>query len=120
MSKKVLYIDDSATSQAQFLSLVKPMGFEVHVAEDGLMGLKMCAKIKPDLILVDVLMPNLSGYEVCATLKSHPDFKQIPIIILTGKMGHINNAMAQQCKANAVLSKPLSKQEYESVLERLG
>ena len=66
---------------------------------------------KPDLILLDVTMPNLDGYELCALLRRHPDFKNTPIVMVTGNTGLIDRARAKLVRASGYLTKPFEQSD---------
>lgn len=68
-------------------------------------------RIKPDLILLDVEMPNLDGYELCSLLRKHPLFKTVPIIMVTGHTGFLDRAKAKLVKSSGYLTKPFNQSE---------
>lgn len=80
---KVLIVDDDAFLSGIYATKLELEGFEVASARDGEEGLKLAAKDKPDLILLDVLMPKLDGFEVLKRLKADDAVKDIPVIMLT-------------------------------------
>ncbi len=83
--KKILVVDDDPSIIKLLETVLKANGFEVVVANDGIDAMVQAKNAKPDLILLDVMMPELNGYEVCSHLKFDPQFKNIPIIILTSR-----------------------------------
>lgn len=83
--KKILIIDDDPTIQKLISEVLKREGFDVRVATDGIDGMVTIKKDKPDLLVLDVMMPELNGYDVCHSLKFNPKFKDLPIIILTSR-----------------------------------
>ena len=83
--KKILVVDDDAMVIKLLENILKNQGFEVVVAHDGIDAMVQVKNTKPDLIVLDVMMPELNGYEVCSHLKFDPQFKGIPIIILTSR-----------------------------------
>lgn len=82
--EKILIADDSQMSRTITKMALEEKGYSVVEAEDGLTVLDLVQVNRPDLILLDVLMPNRNGFEVCKILKSNPEFKTIPIIFVTG------------------------------------
>lgn len=82
---KILIIDDSKLIAEFGKSILTGKGFEISYAPDGLIGLKKAKVEKPDLILLDIVMPGLDGYKVCEKLKADPDTKNLPVIMLTSK-----------------------------------
>ena len=80
---KILIIDDDKLSRASIGDLMRSKGFMVVVAEDGKKGLAVAEKEKPDVIILDVMMPSMDGFEVCQHLKRDAGLASIPVIILT-------------------------------------
>lgn len=81
--KKILLIDDDPDFVEAVKVIVENGGYEVGVAYDGEEGLEAVAKEKPDLIVLDVMMPVMNGHEACAKLKADPETAKIPVILLT-------------------------------------
>lgn len=81
--KKILLIDDDPDFVEAVRVIVKNGGYDVKVAYDGAEGLEAVAQDKPDLIILDVMMPVMNGHEACAKLKADPQTAKIPIILLT-------------------------------------
>lgn len=81
--KKILLVDDDPDFVEAVKVIVESGGYEVRVAYDGKEGLEAVAKEKPDLIVLDVMMPVMNGHQACAQLKDNPDTAKIPIILLT-------------------------------------
>ncbi len=81
--KKILFIEDEFTLQKTFAQILKEEGYEMISALDGEIGLRMAKSEKPDLILLDLILPRLHGFEVLKELKKDEKTKDIPIIILT-------------------------------------
>ncbi|MCP3892388.1 MAG: response regulator [Desulfobulbaceae bacterium] len=82
-NKKVLLVDDDPDFVEAVKVIVESGGYDVEVAYDGKEGLEAVAENKPDLIVLDVMMPVMNGHEACAELKKNPDTAKIPIILLT-------------------------------------
>lgn len=85
MSKKILVVDDERLLHTMMRSILETHGFEVVSAMTGEEGLAMASSEKPDLIVLDVVMPKMKGREVCAKLKADPRTEHIPVIFLTAK-----------------------------------
>ena len=81
--KKVLLVDDDPDFVEAVKVIVESGGYDVRVAYDGQEGLEAVAEDKPDLIVLDVMMPVMNGHQACNSLKKNPDTAQIPIILLT-------------------------------------
>jgi len=81
--KKILFVEDETALQKTFGDILKEEGYEIFTALDGEMGLRMAKEKKPDLILLDLILPKMDGFELLGNLKADPDTKDIPVIILT-------------------------------------
>jgi len=84
-TKKILVVDDDKTVTTLLESLLSGQGYKVLAANDGLDGMVQVRKNMPDLIILDIMMPELNGYDVCSNLKFDEKFKHIPIIVLTSR-----------------------------------
>ena len=105
MAKKVLIIDDSITQLSSLKIFFRRAGFEVETAQNGVEGFVKVYKTTPDLIISDVLMPHLGGFQLCRLLKSNPETKQIPIIVLTVLDKKLDKFWASQSGANRFIQK---------------
>lgn len=104
-------IDDSPTVLNAINSFLDDKSFSVVMINDPVRALMQIVRIKPDLILLDVAMPNLDGYELCSLLRKHSMFKNIPIIMVTGNTGFLDRAKAKLVKASGYLTKPFNQSE---------
>lgn len=118
-NKRILLIDDDA-SQARLLDpLLSTKGFDVTLAVDGEEGLKLAKRYLPDLIILDVMMPGMSGHEVCVELKKDPSTKPIPVLFLTAKDSPED--VEKELKAGAVghFTKPINSTLLIAEVKRL-
>ena len=106
---KVLVADDSNTIRRSADIFLRKAGCEVVYGEDGFDALAKIPDFKPDLIFVDVMMPKLDGYQVCAVVKQHPRFKATPVIMLTSKDNVFDRARAKLLGADENLTKPFTR-----------
>lgn len=106
---KVVLIDDSNTIRRSGEIFLTQAGCQVVLAEDGFDGLSKVVDCLPDLILVDVMMPRLDGYQTCALFKNHPSFRKIPLIMLTSKDTLFDRARAKLVGCEQYLIKPFNK-----------
>ncbi|MEW5904538.1 MAG: response regulator [Pseudomonadota bacterium] len=124
--KTVLLIDDSNTIRRSGEIFLSQAGAKVLLAEDGFDGLSKVVDHKPDIIFVDVMMPRLDGYQTCALIKNHRDFKDVPVVMLTSKDTLFDRARGKLVGSDQYLTKPFSKkslieaviahtQQYEDV-----
>lgn len=118
--KKSLYtiacIDDSQTVLNSIKLFLGESAFSVVTINDPLKALMQILRSKPDIILLDVEMPNLDGYELCSLLRKHSAFKNTPIIMVTGRTGFIDRAKAKLVRASGYLTKPFTQSELLKIL----
>lgn len=118
--KKVLLIDDSVTIRRTGELLLKQSGFTVLIAEDGLSGLEKAKTESPSIIFIDVMMPHIDGYQVCAAIKNNPSLKHIPIVMLTSKDTMLDKARGELVGANMYLIKPFNKASLLDAINALN
>lgn len=106
---KVVLIDDSITVRRSGEIFLSQAGCQVVLAEDGFDGLTKVADTHPDIIFVDVMMPRLDGFQTCALIKSHPDFRNTPVIMLTSKDTLFDRARGKLMGSDQYLIKPFNK-----------
>ena len=116
---KILIIEDNVDLVATLRLRLEATGYEVFSAPDGVHGLKEVGLIKPDLIILDVMMPYMNGYKVCETLKKEEAFKKIPIIILTARVQEYDKFIAQNVGADAYIPKPFDSHELMEIIKKL-
>ncbi|MBD2328166.1 response regulator [Alkalinema sp. FACHB-956] len=105
----IVCIDDSPTVLQAINCFLDDQNFSVIMINDPVKALMQVVRSKPDLILLDVGMPNLDGYELCSLLRRHPTSKTIPIIMVTGHTGFIDRAKAKLVGASGYLTKPFNQ-----------
>lgn len=117
---KVLVVDDSATIRKSAENMLSKEGCQVDTASDGYEALAAIARLRPDLIFVDIMMPRLDGYQTCAIIKNNADYKQTPVIMLTSKDGLFDKARGRIVGSDQYLTKPFTRDELlEAVREHL-
>ncbi len=104
-----MLIDDSNTIRRSGEIFLSQAGAKVVLAEDGFDGLSKVADHKPDIIFVDIMMPRLDGYQTCALIKNHRDFKDVPVVMLTSKDTLFDRARGKLVGSDQYLTKPFSK-----------
>jgi twitching motility two-component system response regulator PilG len=115
---KVMVIDDSKTIRRTAETLLKKEGFEVIAATDGFEALSMIADHQPDLILLDIMMPRLDGYQTCALIKHHRVFRHTPVVMLSSKDGLFDRARGRVVGSDNYITKPFTREELLSVIEQ--
>ena len=113
---KVMVIDDSKTIRRTAETLLKKEGFEVITATDGFEALSLIADHQPDLILLDIMMPRLDGYQTCALIKHHRVFRHTPVVMLSSKDGLFDRARGRVVGSDNYITKPFTREELLSVI----
>jgi two-component system cell cycle response regulator DivK len=108
MTKRILVVEDTENNRRILNDLLTHAGFEVVEALDGVQGVAMAADRRPDLILMDIQLPNLDGYEATRRIKSNPLLRQIPIIAVTSYALSGDEAKARAAGCDGYIAKPFS------------
>ena len=108
---KVMVIDDSKTIRRSAESLLSSAGCQVVTASDGFEALARVAEHRPDIIFVDIMMPRLDGYQVCALIKHNVSFRSIPVIMLSSKDSIFDKARGRLVGSEHYLTKPFSRED---------
>ncbi|HKY21463.1 MAG TPA: HD domain-containing phosphohydrolase [Vicinamibacterales bacterium] len=108
---RVLVVDDNETVTELFERLLTQEGYQVEVAHDGAVALESITARKPDLVLLDVFIPGMNGFELCRTLKNNPSTRLLPVILVTGHHERENRIEGALAGADEFLSKPVDTQE---------
>ena len=111
MTVKILIADDEPNILISLEYLMKREGFEVHLARDGREALAMLQQERPRLVLLDVMMPHLSGFEVCQALRADEALKDTLVLMLTAKGRDTDVAKGLGVGADAYMTKPFSTKE---------
>ena len=108
---KVLIVEDEANIRQLVKYNLEKESFQVLEAEDGLLGLRLAKAEKPDLVLLDLMLPQMDGLEVCRSLKGNPATAALPIIMLTAKSEEIDKVIGLELGADDYMTKPFSPRE---------
>jgi len=106
---KILVVDDSSTQLSATTKILTSGGHEVISANDGEQGIAKASSEKPDLILMDVVMPGLNGFQATRQITTNPETKHIPIIMLTSKNQETDKVWAERQGASDYVTKPPDK-----------
>ena len=119
VNKKILIADDEPNIVAAIEFLLQQRGYEVHVARNGEEALNLVEAFRPDLVLLDVMMPKKSGYEVCARIRERADWRHIKVVMLSakGREAEVNKGMSMG--ADLYVTKPFSTRELMAKLKDL-
>jgi CheY-like chemotaxis protein len=122
MPKKILMVDDSATSLLMNrIVITNKTPHSVVTADNGPDGVRLAASEKPDLILLDVMMPGMDGLEVCRKLRNQTETAKIPVVLLTYRTGDDIVKRGFESGCNAYLNKPLEDRKLlETITQYLG
>jgi DNA-binding response OmpR family regulator len=119
MKNKILIVDDEPNIVISLEFLMKKEGFHVALANDGDEALASIAEFKPDLVLLDVMMPKKSGYEVCEAVRRNPEFAATKIIMLTAKGRPTEIAKGLALGADAYITKPFSTKDLVAKVKQI-
>ncbi len=108
---RILVVDDEADLVAVLRMGLENDGFEVIEASDGEQGLQLAREARPDLVLLDLMLPKLDGYKVCRALKFDERYKHLPILILSARSGEADRRLAQEMGADGFVAKPYEMSE---------
>jgi twitching motility two-component system response regulator PilG len=115
---KILVIEDSSTTRKVIAITLSQSGYEIIEATDGLEALSKLNETRPDLILLDIILPKMDGYKILSIIKENPEFKQIPVIMLTSKDGIINKVKGKVAGSTAYLTKPFDPTQLVATIEK--
>ncbi len=111
MGKRVLLVEDEKNIILGVSTCLEAVGYDVHVEEDGEKALKFVENEKPDLILLDLMLPKVDGFEVCRVLKGSEENRNIPVIVLTALAGEEDRQRIMEVGADSYMTKPFRPQE---------
>ena len=116
MSSMVLIVDDEYAGRETLQSVLEGEGYQLEMAENGAQAIEKAKKLMPDVILLDVMMPGMTGFEVCQRIRSDPTIAEIPIIVLTALDDRESLLTALKAGADDFISKPFDRYELRARL----
>ncbi len=116
---KILVVDDDPAGQRLIKYILTPEGYEVITATNGFSGLQMATQQSPDLVILDIMLPGLDGFEVCRRLREGSNTGNISIVMLSGKVQETDRDTGLKMGADAYLIKPVDRQELTDTVTRL-
>lgn len=119
MGNRVLIVDDEPNIVAALEFLLEKNGYEVKVAGNGTDALEQLDAFRPDLVLLDVMVPKLSGYEVCQRMRAEPRWRDIKIVMLSAKGREVEVNKGMSLGADLYVTKPFSSAELVATIHRL-
>ena len=114
---RILVADDEAHNRSLMEALLAPQGYEVLFARDGAEAVALAAEASPDVILLDVMMPRMDGYEVCRAIRSDPELAGVFVMILTARGQKSDEAKALEVGADLYMSKPFDDEIVLQVIQ---
>jgi DNA-binding response OmpR family regulator len=119
MAKKILIVDDELHIVKMLENRLKQAGYEIITASDGQDGLEKARKEKPDLIILDLMLPKMDGYKVCRMLKFDEEYKHMPIILFTARSRESDKKTGEEVGADAYITKPFEPQTLLARIKEL-
>ncbi|HEX7503067.1 MAG TPA: response regulator [Acidobacteriota bacterium] len=119
MAEKILVVEDSVQNRILMRQILTPHGYDVLEATDGLMGLEMARKHMPDLILLDIQMPIMSGFMVIRELRNHPELRKIKAIAVTSFAMKGDREKALQAGFDEYITKPINTRTFPELVRQV-
>ncbi len=115
----VLVVEDSAPQREMISELLAKSGMSVSIATDGVEALEQVKSIKPDIVVLDIVMPRKNGYEVCREIKSDPSTQNVPVVICSSKGEDFDKYWGMKQGADAYIVKPFQPKELIGTIKQL-
>ena len=119
MGKKVLIADDEPNIVVSLEFLMQQCGYEIHTVRNGNDALRVAREFRPDLMLLDIMLPLKNGFEVCQQMRESPELNRVKIVMLTAKGRDIEVAKGLALGADAYITKPFATRELLDTVRRL-
>jgi two-component system, OmpR family, alkaline phosphatase synthesis response regulator PhoP len=117
--KKILIADDNENIREALTYLLEDEGYKLWLAKDGAEALEKAREVRPDILFLDIMMPEINGYEVCRVIKSDPDLKGIYVIMLTAKGQMAEQERGRSVGADEYIVKPFSPMEVLAKVKKI-
>ncbi len=117
-TKKTLIIADDEPTIRKLVSSILGKSYNILTAANGQEVLDTVSQNRPDLILMDIMMPTMDGYSACASLKKDPRTADIPVVMLTGVGYELNKVLAEQMGADGYITKPFNSQDLRDTVKK--
>ena len=117
MAKKILVVDDDELVLIAIQELLSPLGFSVTILSNGPEALEKVSGDRFDLVILDVIMPEMNGFEVCQRIRKMDSYSETPILMLTAKSGEEDKQRGMEAGANLYLSKPIAPKRLIALVE---
>ncbi|WP_013323443.1 response regulator transcription factor [Gloeothece verrucosa] len=117
--REVLLVEDSQVQREMISNLLRDYGLNVSIACDGVEALEFIETFNPDLVVLDIVMPRMNGYEVCRRLKSDPKTKHLPVVLCSSKGEEFDRYWGMKQGADAYIAKPFQPVELLGTIKQL-
>ena len=117
--RKILIVEDEESLLKLESILLTTRGYQVIGVSDGLTALRKIEQERPDLVLLDIMMPGIDGFEVCSRIKENPETRSIPVVMLTAKKSSADQAKGLEVGADAYVTKPFKSGRIIEIIEGL-
>jgi len=118
MAKLILIVEDEPKSMKLVRDLLQVSGYTTIEATDGKQGVELARARKPDIILMDIMMPVMDGYTACHAIKTDEATKEIPVLMLTAMGYELNKKLAERIGADGYITKPFSRQKLLDIINQ--
>lgn len=119
MAKRILIAEDEPNIIISLEFLLKAAGYETAVARDGIDALRRMGEYRPDLVLLDIMMPLKNGFEVCQRIREDPEHKHVKIVMITAKGRDVEVSKGMALGADAYITKPFATKELRAIVASL-
>ncbi len=119
MSKTILTVDDSASMRMLLKTSLTAQGFTIEAANDGRHGLERMCEVKPDLLITDINMPEMDGFELIEAVRARPEFKGVPILVLSTEFSDEKKTRAREAGATGWITKPFDAAKLGTAIRRV-
>ncbi|MDO8426505.1 MAG: response regulator [Deltaproteobacteria bacterium] len=119
MEKKILVVDDCETTRKLLSYIIRDKGYKIIGASNGIEALEVMAANPVDLVVTDLNMPQMNGFELCRSLREQAEYRELPIIMITTESGEADKRMGMEAGVTTYLSKPISPQRLLYEIEKL-
>lgn len=116
---KILVVDDSPTEVFQFKGMLEKIGHEVITAGNGRDGVALASSEQPDIVLMDIVMPDMNGFQATRQLSRSDSTSHIPVIIISSKDQHTDKVWGERQGAKAYITKPVDEEELVALIDSL-
>jgi two-component system, chemotaxis family, chemotaxis protein CheY len=119
MSKRILTVDDSASMRMLLKVSLTSQGYAIEGADDGVHGLERMQEVNPDLLITDINMPHMDGFELIEAVRALPQFRDTPILVLSTEFSEEKKARARNAGATGWITKPFDAEKLGAAIRRV-